>query len=273
MNRLQSELHRLYLSRPADGADPVSSELLDAHGRTRALVLEVARPADWEPLARAWRGVQAELELPAPAVAVSGTDGLQLWFSLVEPVAPRDAHAFLEALRLRFLAELPPARVRLMPSETSAAPAAHAALVPAEQAQEGRWSAFVSPDLAALFSETPWLDLPPGIDGQADLLSRLKSIGQAGFDEALARLAPPAPESGGAEGRAPDPGARIAEPAPGRTPAPPAPAGAQEPREFLLRVMRDETVALALRIEAAKALLQPADLAAPRPAGDPDRRG
>ena len=272
MNRLQSELHRLYLPRPADapgvdapGADTASTELFDAHGRTRALVLELARPAEWEPLARAWRGVQAELELPAPAVAVSGTDGLQLWFSLAQPVPVREAQAFLEALRLRFLPELPPARVRLMPTEASAGPAAHAAPVPAEQAEEGRWSAFVTPDLAALFTETPWLDLPPGVDGQADLLCRLKSIGPAAFDQARARLAPAAPAAEPAVDatRTPEAGARFAQAVHETTQARPAGAGASasalEPREFLLRVMRDETVALALRIEAAKALLRHRD--------------
>lgn len=260
MNRLQTELHRLYLARPAAdrGAEPVSTDLIDAEGKTRALVLELARPADWVPLARVWRGVQADLELPVPAVAVSGTDGLQIWFSLSEPVPVRDAHAFLESLRLRFLSDLPPARVRLMPCERSTTPAAHAPLVPAEQAQEGRWSAFVAPDLAALFAETPWLDIAPGADGQADLLCRLKSIGRDEFDAAWARLAPAEPAPAPAAGAAQEPasGAGVAHAARSETPAENTRiAGSLEPREFLLKVMRDEAVELALRIEAAKALL------------------
>jgi hypothetical protein len=36
------------------------------------MVLELARPAEWPPLARVWQAVQAELGLPAPAIAVSG---------------------------------------------------------------------------------------------------------------------------------------------------------------------------------------------------------
>lgn len=262
MNRLQTELHRLYLARPAAhrDAEAASTDLFDAEGRTRALVLELARPADWTQLAKVWRGVQADLEFPAPAVAVSGTDGLQIWFSLAEPVPVRDAHAFLESLRLRYLPGLPPARVRLMPSEGSAAstPAAHAPMVPAAQADDGRWSAFVAPDLAALFIDTPWLDIPPSSDGQADLLCRLESIGRNGFDAARTQLAPTEP--------APSPAAGAAErSASGAGLAPAAccaiqdedarAAGSLEPREFLLRVMRDESVQLALRIEAAKALL------------------
>lgn len=265
MNRLQTELHRLYLARPAAArvAEPASTDLIDAEGKTRALVLELARPADWVPLARIWRGVQADLELPVPAVAVSGTDGLQIWFSLSEPVSARDAHAFLEGLRLRFLSDLPPARVRLMPCESSTTSAAHAPLVPAEQAQEGHWSAFVAPDLAALFAETPWLDIAPGADGQADLLCRLKSIGRDEFDAACARLAPaqtaPAPAAGTGKG----PVAGVAHPARSEIQAENARSdGLLESREFLLRVMRDETVDLALRIEAAKALLlRPEDAA------------
>ena len=50
------------------------------------MVLELTGPADWDVLSAVWRGVQADLELPAPAIAVSGTDGLQLWFSLEAPV-------------------------------------------------------------------------------------------------------------------------------------------------------------------------------------------
>ena len=262
MNRLQSELLRLYLPRPAaeHAADPASAGLVDARGSTRALVLEVTRPADWEPLARVWRGVQADLELPAPAVAVSGTDGLQVWFSLAEPAPVRDAHAFLEALRLRYLPDLPPARVRLMPSEasTASAAAAHAALAPAEQAEEGRWSAFVAPDLAALFTETPWLDIAPGIDGQADLLCRLKSIGRDDIEAARAQLAPaePATQPATAAEAAQRTASGVAPSARSENQADNArAAGSLEPREFLLRVMRDESVQLALRIEAAKALL------------------
>ena len=37
--------------------------------------------------------VQADLALPAPAIAVTGSDGVQLWFSLVQPVQPGQAQA------------------------------------------------------------------------------------------------------------------------------------------------------------------------------------
>ena len=255
MNRLQSELHRLYLPHVAaagDGRDATAPSLFDAQGESRTLVFEIARPADWDAVARVWRGVQTELDLPAPAIAVSGTDGYQLWFSLAEPVPVPRAHAFLDGLRRRFLPDLAPERIGLMPAMQTPASgdARHARIVPAEQAQPGQWSAFVAPDLAAIFADTPWLDLQPSSDGQADLLSRLASIGHAEFEAAAGRLA--------GTGRRPDAAATQ----PGRVAAAaaagPAPAPSSEPTEpvaFLLGVMRDATVDIALRIEAAKALL------------------
>lgn len=262
MDRLQSELRRLYLPRGAAQAPREARgapALVDAHASTRALVLEIDAHAGWEAVARVWRSCQAELGLPAPAIAVSGTDAFQLWFSLAEPVALADARRFLESLCARFLADVEARRLRLLPAPDPSSPGgvAHAAPVPAEGAQQGHWSAFVSPDLAPLFAETPWLDIPPGVDGQAELLCRLKSIGPAEFEAAAAHLAP-APRT------LPD-DAACARPAasPSGSRAGPAQSEAQD---FLLRVMRDDSVALALRIEAARALLQCAQSAG-APAG------
>ncbi len=232
MTRLQPELDRLYL--PARSAP----SLVDAQDHVRAMVLEVVQPVGWDALCEVWQGVQIELELPAPAIAVSGRDGLQLWFSLEVALPAGAAHDFLEALRARFLPHVAPARVRLWP--TSASPAQHAALVPAPQAG-GNWSAFVAPDLAPLFSDTPWLDIEPGDEGQATLLRGLQATKPAAFDAARAAMRASAPHA-----PAPVP-ARAAD-------APAAPAE-DDPRRFLLRVMNDERVDMALRIEAAKALL------------------
>lgn len=253
MNRLQAEMHRLYL--PHSGADPgvdaAASGLIDAEGRVRAMVLELARPANWEALSKVWRGVQIELELPAPAIAVSGTDGFQLWFSLAEAVSVAQAHAFLALLRARFLSDIAPQRVGLMPGAdaTAARQALHARwVVPAQQEQSGNWSAFVAPDLAPVFADTPWLDIPPSNDGQADLLSRLGSIKPPEFELALERLRPaaPAPET-------------VSTDAGRMHTRPQASAGSPDAKRFLLQVMNDDTVALALRIEAAKALLPYSD--------------
>lgn len=224
MNRLQSELQRLYLLPAADG----EAGLVDAAGQARGLVMELTGPADWEPLSRVWRGVQLDLELPAPAIAVSGTDGLQLWFSLERPVDAGRAAEFLAGLGSRYLAGLTPAtRLRLSPP-------ASAVLVPAEQPSTGNWSAFVAPDLAPVFADTPWLDIPPGVEGQADLLARLESIKPAAFDAVLRQLWPPGPAA-----------------------APPLQPPGQDvdPKRFLQQVLNDEALALELRVAAAQALL------------------
>ncbi len=231
MSRLHTELQRLYLVPPAD--DTASPGLVGADARVRALVLELARPASWEALSALWEGVQRDLELPAPAIAVSGTDALQLWFSLAEPVTVGEAQGFLSAVRVRFLPDVVAKRLRLWPTaDGSASAPRHVPLVPAEQPEAGLWSAFVKPDLAPVFADTPWLDIPPNADGQADLLSRLTSMSPSAFAAALQRLTPAASEAGDQPARA-----------------------SLDPRRFLLQVMSDETVPLAQRIDAAKALL------------------
>ncbi|RZL01751.1 MAG: hypothetical protein EOP36_10280 [Rubrivivax sp.] len=230
MTRLPSELHRLY------------HPLIDADGRVRAMVLSIlGRPADWDALSLVWRAVQSELDWPAPAIAVSGTDGYQLWFSLEEAAPLEEVHAFFAALRDRYLNHLAPTRIGIAPAMDSGASqtSGHADLVPGREVLAGQWSAFVAPDLAPIFAETPWLDIPPSPEGQAELLSRLQRIKPAAWQLALAKWRP-APEV----------------PGPASAPASPPAAGMHlDPRRFLLDVMSDETVALALRIEAAKALL------------------
>jgi len=234
VNRLQSEFQRLYL--PA-GGDPDG---------VRAMVIELTGPADWGALGPMWRGVQVDLQLPAPAIAVSGSDGLQLWFSLQMPVTAARAADFLARLRAHYLPGIAPARIRLRPSATDGSPGVPR--VPAQSASTGNWSAFVAPDLAPIFADTPWLDVEPGVEGQADLLARLASIKPAAFEAAMHGLQP---VSAG----------------PSPADAPPMAPGAGpdvDPRRFLQQVLNDETVALALRIDAAKALLQAAHPSAQR---------
>lgn len=217
-SRLQEELQRLFLPTPA------------AASGVRALLLEAMPPGGWDVLGPLWQAVQTELGLPAPAIAVSGSDACQLWFSLAQPVTLEQGQAFLDGLRARYLAALPPERLRLR----LAGPAVES--LPPRQLGPDRWGAFVAPDLAPLFADEPWLDHPPAPQAQAELLSRCSPIGPEAFDRALAQLAEPAAPAAPAV-------------------ASPQPASELQPREFLLSVMRDPAVALALRIEAAKALL------------------
>jgi hypothetical protein len=233
-----------------EGNSP-SSILIDPQDRVRAMVMELTRPANWEVLSRVWYGVQTELELPAPAIAVSGIDGLQLWFSIAEPITVPVAHAFLESLRLRFLPEIEPTRIRLMPALDASAlrQELHARTVPALQAQTGGWSAFVAPDLASVFADTPWIDMAPSEEGQAVLLRGLEITKQTVFDAALERLGPAMQQSRALASAATSVDASI------KYEQPATAAAYGDPKRFLLQVMNDDTVALALRIEAAKALL------------------
>jgi hypothetical protein len=241
MTRLQTEFQRLY--QPDAPAAP--GGLIDAAGQVRAAVMELAGPADWAALSQVWQGVQALLGWPAPAIAVSGTDGLQLWFSLHEPLPAAQAQGLLQALVERWLPGLRPQRLRLWPREV-AGQWQHAARVPALQADGSNWSAFIAHDLAPLFADSPALDLPPGDDGQASLLAPLAALGIPQLHSGLAELRAAAEPA-------------VAEPAagPGAT-STAFHSGATaftSPRDFLLAVMNDAAVPLALRIDAAKALL------------------
>ncbi|MFM2056968.1 MAG: hypothetical protein RLY71_1353 [Pseudomonadota bacterium] len=264
MDRLQSQLQRLYgLAPDPQGNGEVQADhacgLIGADGRVHALVLALGRPADWRALAPVWQGVQIDLQLPAPAIAVSGTDSYQLWFSLAEPVSAAQAQGFLEGLQARYLADVPARRIERLPAVDPAAPSGlrHASPVPAAQAQDDVWSAFVAPDLAPMFTDAPWLDLPPNREGQAELLARCASIGPADFRAALQQLQPAA--------SAADPATAAAAPPPtGATRLSvdaDRPRTFTDPRQFLLAVMNDERVELALRIQAAQALLPAGDTA------------
>ena len=147
MNPLQFELDRLY----GRGASPASA----TSPGVRVLVLELRPPAGWTQLSSVWTGVQSDLGHPPPAIAVSGIDALQLWFSLASPTLPRAGELFLQGLRARYLPDVASAHVRLIADPAQLPPA------PPLETGPDRWSAFLAPDLASVFADTPWLDLPP----------------------------------------------------------------------------------------------------------------
>jgi hypothetical protein len=315
VNRLQAQYQRLYLrfDPPAQGTDAQpSQDPSDQHPAqstdqpdqpVRALVLALRKPADWDTLAPLWRGVQTDWAWPAPAIAVNGADAFELWFSLAQPVPRAEAAALLHQLCQRYLPNVKPERLPRWPSLHAAAlaaplsaalsaplsaplsaslpalpalPAPEAGRIPALHPDTGRWSAFVAPDLPAVFGDDPSLDFPPNEDAQAELLSRLGSIQPDDWRAALAAL---------------QPAQAVASVAPVALPVVPAVAGAvtvvsavppvpppvaapameaahavsphhaalvgpyEDPRQFLRDVMNDSSVPLALRLEAAKALL------------------
>ncbi|VTU45828.1 hypothetical protein SRS16P2_00346 (plasmid) [Variovorax sp. SRS16] len=241
MSQLQFELDRLYGlgAKAADGATPSVGHEGRQRG-IRALVLELALPASWRQLSSVWKGAQSDLGLPAPAIAVSGVDGLQLWFSLAAPISPNAGELFLQGLRARYLSDLGSTLVRWM-TETAKFPVA-----PPVEISPDRWSAFVAPDLASVFADTPWLDFPLNAEGQATLLRALEPIQQVAFEAALSQLG--AIEV--SESREP-----VALKVPARAEVRTCEQVDADPVRFLRGVMNDETAPLALRIEAAKALL------------------
>jgi hypothetical protein len=241
-SRLQAELQRLYLAGEAPGDDNGSPTPL-----ATAMQVGLSGAGAWPALSRLWQGVQADLDLPAPGIAIAGDEGYQLWFALVQPATAQEAEAFLAALCRRYLGDVPAQRI----ATSVLAPGGHGGtrLPPAEIAP-GRWSAFVAPDLAGLFAEEPWVDLRPPDDAQADLLSRLQPITPAAWKAACDRLVPGDALVAQGTGEAPPPQGRALAVAPAA-----APTMQQDPRRFLLEVMNDPAVDLRLRIEAAKALL------------------
>jgi hypothetical protein len=248
MSRLHDQHRRLY-GTADDTDDP---------GLVRTLVIGLAKPADWAVLSTVWRGVQADLDLPAPGIVVNGVDGIELWFSLAEPQALPQLAAFAAALVRRYLPDVKPERVRCWPAApSSVAVTTPPPLAPRPTGPE-RWAAFVAPDLAAVFADDPALDMPPGDDAQADLLSRLVSIPAAAFRAALVDLSG---ELATDEAPAADLQGRAAPPVQGQ--AGPAPSGValslsgpfEDPGTFLRAVMNEPTVPLGQRIDAARALL------------------
>ena len=258
MTRLQTQYQRLYQPHAIEDDIAESSGPISSQGQVRALVLALGGPADWGTLAPMWHGLQADLDWPAPAIAVNGVDAFELWFSLAQPVASNEAAAVLHCLRMRYLADVSLKRVQLWPASNST----HWRMprIPALLAPE-RWSAFVAPDLAGVFSDdNPSLDVQPRESAQAELLSRLRCIEPAEWKAALALLLPTAPIGSVADAQKAlvnDAAAPVAHPLePVAEQCHDNPIGTHhDPGRFLLDVMNNPTVPMALRVEAAKALL------------------
>ena len=248
MTRLQTEFVRLYApdAPSCEGTPDGGPVWVDAQGRTRVMVVESFGSPDWALLSALWQGVQIDWEWPAPAIAVSGRDGLQLWFSVAEPVALSEATAMLAWLRQRYLQEGPRRRVRLWPDGAQPGPLAS---IPAHMGNGECWSAFVAADLVPLFEETPWLDIEPSEEGQAALLAGLGSIRPASWKAVVAQW-----PTGAAPGN----------PVLSTPPSLVTDVPITDPRVFLLQVMNDASIPMAQRIEAAKALLESGSMHAAR---------
>ena len=148
-----------------------------------------------------------------------------------------DGALALRTLCQRYLTDLPAKHIQCWPVMSPSPESAHPSLPPQQQQAE-QWSAFIARDLAPVFEDTPWLDLQPGDDAQADMLGQLRSISSAMWSQSTVLWRTPVAEAPCAEAQA------VA-----------SSFGDHDPKAFLLRVMNDPAVDMALRIDAAKALL------------------
>lgn len=239
------------LERGPAGEASVALNLVTPDGQTRALVIELSRSTHWPQAAALCQGLTDDLELPTPAVAVGGPAGYQLWLSLAEPLPLATAQAFLQALRQKYLAEVPAAALTLYPSDANACPC-----LPPAALDNGGWSAFIDPTMGAMFADETWLPMAPNSDKQADMLATLSSIKTTDFQRALAQLqaelsAPAALASAGEH----PPSAEPATPASAPLPRLNLSGNFNDPKDFLLALMNDTSASAEQRIEAAKALL------------------
>jgi hypothetical protein len=282
MNKLISELQRLYFlpgqqwhsqqlddsGKPAcsvegtlttaivasslEGKQTIALQLVSADGMARAMVMSFKKPDDWDKVANLYQALQDELDLPAPAISISGRKGYRLWFSLAEPVPVALTRGFLDALRRKYLAEITAVNFQLQPATGQAI----CKLAPALHAATGKWSAFIDPSMGAMFIAEPGLEMAPNMGRQADLLAGLKSIKAGDLQRALNVLQRPAEPAGSPDLPPAQGAARVPDTASG---PPPARLNVgkdySDPKSFLLAVMNDASASARQRIRAAKALL------------------
>ena len=194
MHKLITELIRLFLTPDAareplalriGGQDSSAIDLADAAGNVRAIHLPFRkmRSGDeaqhWTLLCEVANALQTELEFPAPAVSVSGSDGYGLWLSLATPVAPALAQEFVALLKLECFPDV----------KTATEPATTLVLLPpCLNRDTGKWAAFIHPGMGASFADDSGLEMAPPLSGQVGFLESLQSIDDDQFAQALALL-------------------------------------------------------------------------------------
>lgn len=200
MQTLISQLQRLYLR---DGQEPGPAalavqlageagptapalRLAGGDGLLRTLVMAFGGKGDgaqhWSALVTVANALQQELDLPAPAVSVSGGDTFHLWLSLATPVPLAQAQAFVALLRRVFLPDAGKVLASAPPADLADLP------LPPYLHASGKWSAFIHPGMGAAFADEAGLDMAPPAAGQLALLESVRSITAPQFAQALAKL-------------------------------------------------------------------------------------
>jgi hypothetical protein len=229
------------------GESSVMLNLINAEGRVRVMVMVFEKTADWVRVASLLEVLQDELELPLPALSVSGRSGFRLWFSLAELVPVAQARLFLDGLHRKYLADMPPAGLQLRPATAARAGEAPVLvkLTPALHLTTGRWSAFIDPSLGSMFADEPGLAMAPNMDRQAQILAGLKCIEADDFQRVLGLLSEPVTPADVAGGAAVSKAGPCLQ----------HKNDFSDPASFLLAVINDPSVATLERIRAAEALL------------------
>lgn len=181
MQKLNTELKRLYLATPEAAAAGLTRVISLAFRR----LPEDAEDGHWERLCVMANALQTDLQLPAPAVSISGDGAYGLWLSLAQPVPLAQAREFAGLLWNAYCPALKPAA-----NGSASAPASALALPPRLDPASGKWAAFINPGLGASFAGDEGLEMQPPEAGQLALLERLESIAPEQFASALARLQP-----------------------------------------------------------------------------------
>lgn len=220
MLELIAELTRLYLledqqceGRPVTpawleqqlrGETCLALDMVSGAGMTRTLVLRFdgaqAGKGDqqWEALCAIANALQNQLDLPAPAVSISGSDGFILWLSLASPVPAAQARRFVTLLSAAHAPDgaIHASAAEKLPEATALPPCLHPV--------SHKWAAFIHPGMGTSFAAEPGLDMAPPLAAQAGFLASLTSITPAQFARALdaleqshgnaAQAVPPSPQ-------------------------------------------------------------------------------
>lgn len=182
------DLTAAILAQHLRGERTVAIDLVTPQGLVRTLVIGFDGAANgngerhWGLLCEVANALQGQLNLPAPAVSISG-HGYALWLSLATPVPAAQARQFLQLLRAAYLPDVARDEIVLRPGTDQAGGAVAALLeLPLSLHQaSSKWAAFINPGMGASFSEEPGLDMAPPFAAQAAFLEGLQSISAAQF--------------------------------------------------------------------------------------------
>ena len=178
------------------GSKTVALNLVSEAGQARAMIFDFDGVAQgkgkehWEALISLSTRMQTELDLPAPAVTISGRKGWGLWLSLEQPVPVAHAQLFVNLVYKEYLANIPKDQIDLRPDVHQVSSAAQAVikLPPCVHRASGMWAAFIDPSTGGDYVEVPGLQEAPSMAAQAELLANVKSISPQQFGSALFQL-------------------------------------------------------------------------------------